>query len=113
MRRFLRSAIAAVGLGSVAPFALGQYESPYPMTPPVRPLLDDEPPASGITKAIVIPLPEPAPTPPPMVAPAAVPAPVAAPAVVQAAAAQPGSVQPVSPGKPAPPETVQEGRPAS
>lgn len=93
MRWFLRSAVAAASMASVAPVTLAQYDVP-PMMPPVRPLPDDEPPATGITRGLVVPRSEPAPAP-----------------VVPAVAVAP-EVQPVSPAKPAPREVVQLALPA-
>ncbi len=83
MRWFLRSAVAVAGFVSAAPGALARYEPPPPMMPPVRPLPDDEPPASGITRGLIVP----------------------APAVVD--------VSPVSPAKPAPADPVQLARPGT
>src|SRR5262245_32841321 len=87
MRWFLRSAVAAAGLGSVAHVASGQDDPPPPMIPPVRSLPDEEPPASGITKSLIVPA--------PTVAPEA------------------AFVWPVSPAKPAPAATVQTAIPAN
>ncbi|MBN9118458.1 MAG: outer membrane beta-barrel protein [Planctomycetes bacterium] len=117
MRWFLRSAVAAAGLGSAAPVALGQYESPPPMMPPVRPLPDDEPPPSGITKSLIVPAPAPA-LPALPIAPAAATVPLPAIPVPATAPAPPPvppatvEVSPVSPAKPAPTVAVQAAIPA-